>query len=409
MSTLLILGAGTDQIYPIKLAKQLGLRVLACDINPNAPGFLYADEVANVSNRDLGGLKALCDSSLQRGYPINGVLVMGVDIPHIAAELSDYLCVPGPTIETGRLTTNKFLMKKCLSEAGVRVPWFSLVESSDHLYDLMAHHGAGKFVLKPTDRSGARGVVQISRNDSNLDEIFNQVKGESLIGQVQLEEFIPGPQFSTESIIYQGKAFTPGFVDRNYEMLDRFKPYFIENGGNHPASASTSLRQKVEDLVESAASALGIVNGVAKGDVVISQDGEPMLIELAARLSGGDFSESLIPLGTGVNIVKSAIDLSLGNDLDIEALSEKHVKFIANRYFFSSPGLLREIKGLDEAMSKPWLHKIEVMVSVGDVISDIQNHASRLGVFIVEGSNRVELEDRINTIYNLVSFDVESI
>ena len=131
-------------------------------------------------------------------------------------------------------------------------------------------------------------------------------------------------------------------------MLDRFKPYFIENGGNHPASASSSLRQKVEDLVESAASALGIVNGVAR-DVVISQDGEPMLIE-PARLSGGDFS-SLIPLGTGVNIVKSAIDLSLGIDLDIEALSEKHVKFIANRYFFSSPGLLREIKGLDEAMS----------------------------------------------------------
>ena len=61
MSTLLILGAGTDQIYPIKLAKQLGLRVLT-RYRPNAPGFLCTDEVA--VNRDLGGLKALCDSSL---------------------------------------------------------------------------------------------------------------------------------------------------------------------------------------------------------------------------------------------------------------------------------------------------------------------------------------------------------
>ena len=78
-------------------------------------------------------------------------------------------------------------------------------------------------------------------------------------------------------------------------MYDRFKPYFIENGGNHPASASSSLRQKVEDLARSAASALGIVNGVAKGDVVISQDGEPMLIELAARLSGGDFFREFNP------------------------------------------------------------------------------------------------------------------
>ena len=130
-------------------------------------------------------------------------------------------------------------------------------------------------------------------------------QAKSYAGEVQLEEYIEGDQISTESILWEGKAYTPGFVDRNYEMLSRFYPHFIENGGVHPSTIKGKTND-IYDLVEKAALSLGIVNGVAKGDVVISRDGKPMIIEMAARLSG-DFSESLIPLGCGVNIVRSAI------------------------------------------------------------------------------------------------------
>lgn len=75
--TLLILGAGIDQSYPIRMAREEGLRVLAADMNPNAPSFAFADEAAVVSNRDTEGLKQLCDDSAQKGHPVAGVLVMG--------------------------------------------------------------------------------------------------------------------------------------------------------------------------------------------------------------------------------------------------------------------------------------------------------------------------------------------
>ncbi len=55
--TLLILGAGTDQNYPINIAQEYGLRVLAVDSNPNAPGFRFADEAAIISNWDVVALK----------------------------------------------------------------------------------------------------------------------------------------------------------------------------------------------------------------------------------------------------------------------------------------------------------------------------------------------------------------
>ena len=56
---------------------------------------------------------------------------------------------------------------------------------------------------------------------------------------------------------------------------------------------------------------LGITNGTVKGDIVV-HDGEPYVIELAARLSGGFFCTREIPLNTGVDFIGAAIKMALG-------------------------------------------------------------------------------------------------
>ncbi len=405
--TLLILGAGIDQTYPIKVAKEMGLRVLVADSNPDAIGFQIADEFSVISNRDIIGLKSLCDESASRGFPVTGVLVMGTDIPHIAAELSNYLSIPGPSFDTGRWTTNKFLMKNRLAEAGVSVPWFAMVDSYEELKKKIRENGAKKFVIKPTDRSGARGVFVFDVDDTNLDDLYQEAKKESLCGEVIVEEFIEGDQISTESILWQGKAYTPGFVDRNYEMLNKYAPHVIENGGTHPSKVKCELKEQVKDLVEQAALALGIYNGVAKGDVVISLDGRPMIIEMAARLSGGDFSESLIPLGCGVDIVSAAIQIAMGGSPNLEKLEDRWEKFVANRYFFSEPGKVVSISGLEEARKYDWVKKIELNLIAGDNIAKIRSHVGRLGVFIVVADSESELKDRIKIIYDLIRMEVD--
>lgn len=405
-STLLILGAGIDQSYSIRMAREEGLRVLAADMNPNAPSFGLADEAAVVSNRDIEGLKQLCDDSAKRGHPVAGILVMGADIPHVAAELAMHLEVPGPSVNTGRWTTDKFLMKEQLSNAGVAVPWYAKVESAIHLRQLMRQHGGEKFVIKPTDRSGARGVLLIHADSSDIDAMYEEAKTEAYGGEVQLEEYIEGAQISTESILWERRAYTPGFVDRNYEMLARFAPNFIENGGIHPSKIQGQQRREIEELIEHAALALGIENGVAKGDVVIARDGKPMIIEIAARLSGGDFSESLIPVGCGVNIVKAAISIAMARKPDLSALSDQWQRFVANRYFFGNAGKLKSIHGLAEARSMPWLRKLDIFVRPGDIINPIKSHAGRLGVFIVEAQDAEQLTQRIQHIYSLINFEI---
>ena len=76
--------------------------------------------------------------------------------------------------------------------------------------------------------------------------------------RVMVEQYLDGPQVSTESMVIGGRCFTPGFSDRNYEYLERYAPFFIENGGDLPSHLPEETQAKVRDLVARAASAMGV-------------------------------------------------------------------------------------------------------------------------------------------------------
>ena len=59
--TVLLLGASADQIFAIRTAKSMGLRVLTVDMNPRAPGFAIADDYAVISTKDIPALQKYLD------------------------------------------------------------------------------------------------------------------------------------------------------------------------------------------------------------------------------------------------------------------------------------------------------------------------------------------------------------
>ena len=205
----------------------------------------------------------------------------------------------------------------------------------------------------------------------------------------------------------RGLASMPGFADRNSEPLDAFRPQFMENGGWAPSCLAPADRAAVEDLVERASLAPGARDGVTKGDVVMTPEG-PKMIELAARLSGGDFCESLVPLGSGLNYVESAIRLAIGEPVDLDALSPSWERCVANRYFFAEPGRLRSIEGVEAIRDAPWLAKLEFAYAPGDTIPATTSHAERFGVFVVVGEDRDEVQSHVDQVYRTIRIDVEA-
>jgi hypothetical protein len=162
-------------------------------------------------------------------------------------------------------------------------------------------------------------------------------------------------------------------------------------------------------LAESAGRALGVDKGVIKGDLVICPNRGAMVIEIAVRLSGGDFSASLVPEALGINYIKTAIEISLGRDPDFFELNPKKRKTVANRYFFPPVGKLEEIQGLKWLESLPECVKVEIYPKIGDELPVIDGHGKRAGVFVLVGEDRHQLEELIEDVYARVKFRVNGV
>ncbi|MGL4749916.1 MAG: ATP-grasp domain-containing protein, partial [Shewanella sp.] len=156
---ILLLGASSDQLFAIKTAKEMGLHTIVVDGDKLAPGFSLSDEHFVISTRDIDALKCFIDEYQQK-RKIDAVSVMGSDIPQYVAELAAYIGVPHIPIESALLTTNKLAMKKHFLMHSIPIPWFSEVDDFQHLLSIIDERGL-PIIIKPLDRSGARGVFLI--------------------------------------------------------------------------------------------------------------------------------------------------------------------------------------------------------------------------------------------------------
>lgn len=403
---LLVLGAGNDQAFMIKTASSMGIATIAVDANPAAPGLRLADYSESIDFSDIQRLIAYCEQLIRQGVSLSGVSTMGSDIPHLVAAVASHFGWVGPSVQTGEWASNKLEMKRRFAEMNIPVPRFTQVTCDGDIFEAWQQWQCGKVIVKPTDRAGSRGV-RIIRDQAEVPSALQYALRYSLNGVILLEEYVDGLQISTESIIAGDFACTPGFADRVYENMDCFWPNIMENGGWLPSILEEQEQRKVKELAERAARAMGIGHGVAKGDIVTCPERGPMIIEMAARLSGGDFSESLVPLATGVNYVRTVIDLAMGREVNVADLQPTTQKAVVNRYIFAPQGRLEEIKGIEWLKALPQCYKAEVYPKIGDQLPVIDSHANRSGVFVLVSENREELMTLIEEVYDAVKFKID--
>lgn len=388
--TILIVSGGREAVPAIVEARRLGLRVLVSDGAPDAPGLRLADAGLIASTYDPEATVAAARAYAAQNR-IDAVLAVAADVPVTAAAVADALGLPGISLASARLAADKLAMKDRLRAAGVPVPWYTAVESAEALAELASERDR-LLIVKPVDSRGARGVVRLL---PGVDPAwaFAVAAAESPTGRVMAETFIHGPQVSTETLVVGGEALTVGLADRNYELLDRFAPFVIEDGGELPTRLPDALQQEIGELIADAARALGIRHGTVKGDVVIGTDG-PLLIEIAARLSGGYFCTHEIPLATGVNFVEAAIRLALGEYLHLDDWQPRWSRGVAQRYLFPPPGRVIAIGGVDAVAAREGIALLEMRVVRDDVVRPMTSHVCRAGVVIAVAETRAEAMER---------------
>jgi biotin carboxylase len=394
--TVMIIGAAVEHCLGIQAAHALGLKVFVTDGNPGSPGFVLADGYSVASTYDPEGTLQAAREYIARGERVDGVMTLAADVPYTVAHVAHGLGLPNIGLESALNASEKVRMKRCFRNGEVPIPFFREVFEEEHLQKVAQDFGL-PLVVKPVDSRGGRGV-QLVKKSAYLSRAYKIALSYSPSNRVMVEQYLPGPQLSTEGFMVGGKAYIPAIFDRNYEFMEAFAPFIVENGGGMPSIYDRKYREEIWEVMERAALALGIREGVIKGDLVI-HEGRVKVIEIAARLSGGFFGTVATPVSCGVDLLRFNIRLCLGERVAPRDLEHKFEKAAAIRFAFPRPGRVKGIAGLDQICRDPSCRFMHVFVKEGELLDSITNHPGRPAVVVAEGE---ELDAAVSNARRLV-------
>ena len=397
MKKLMILGASILQLPAIKKAQEMGLDVIAVDMNPDAIGF-KEEGVTKVLISTIDTPKIV---EAARHYKIDGIMTLCTDMPMQAvAAVCEDLGLVGVSRQTALNATNKAEMRQCFKAHGVPIPDFYIVRERNEFIDA-AKNFTSKFIVKPADNSGNRGVELITdvSNTEVLSQAFNYSKQYSRDGRVLLEEYMDGDEFSVETMSIDGECHVIQITDK----LTSGAPCFVEMGHTQPTKYNEEIRNRISEVTKAGVKALGITYGPSHTEIKLTSVG-PKIVEIGARLGGGCITTHLVPLSTGVNMVEANIHIALGEKPDLKPKFEKGA---AIRFVQSPIGTLKSIKGVKDIKEISGIVEVNFFKKIGEKIPELRNGLDRVGYVIAQCDTREEAVQLCEKCAGMIQFEME--
>ena len=385
---LLVLAAGILQVPVIKKAKEKGYYVIAVDGDSNAIGLQYADKAicANITDEEIM-------LELAREQHVDGVIHPCSEVSmNVMGRINDELGLAGITKDQAIRATNKHLMREAFEKGNAPSPKSILTDSAEDAWEHLQNDFTTDGILKPSRNSGSRGIAKVVRDMNKADFInaYNIALNESRDKSVLIEQFIEGPEFSIEIIVWNGKVNVLTVTDKKTTGA----PHFVELGHNQPSCYSKEDVETLKAAAVAGVKALGVNNCACHAEAKL-MNGKAYLMEIGARLGGDFISTELTHLSTGIDMVAAAINVALGIEPDLSVKEEP--KGACIRYFCPKPGRLISVSNT-EVLDDPHVYKKKIYVHEGDIIPEVTSSLSRSGhVIVIEKTPQkaIELAERL--------------
>ena len=374
MKKLMVLAAGLLQIPVIKKARKKGYYVIAVDDDPNAPGMAMADK-AIVPGGLMNEEKLV---GIAKEEQVDGVIHPCSEVAmNVMGRINDELHLCGISKEIAIKATNKHLMREAFEAYGAPSPKSILTKDEEDAWNVFCNQFDTNAILKPSRNSGSRGIAKVVNGISKEEfvSLYRRALDESRDNQVLIEQFIEGPEFSVEVIVWQGEPHVLAVTDK--KTTDA--PYFVELGHNQPSLFSEEIQKKLKDGAIAGCKALGLTNCAAHCELKI-QNGDAYLMEIGARMGGDFISTELTHLSSGIDMVAASIDVVLGVEPNLQPVEERHG--VAIRYFTPEPGIVKSFEG-EELLNRHEVYNAEIYVKSGDTVKDVKSSLDRSGHVIV--------------------------
>lgn len=394
---IMILGASILQLPAIEKAREMGLEVVAVDMNPNAVGF----DVEGVKKEVISTIDIPAVVECAKKHNIDGVMTLASDMPmRTVAAVAKELGLVGISDETALKATNKAVMRVALKENNVPIPKFYKVANEEE-YRKVVLNFSSPFIVKPADNSGSRGIYLVNNiNDfESISAAYIHSREFSRNGDVVVEEYMIGPEVSVETLTVNGICHIIQITDK----ITTGAPHFVEMGHTQPSQLSDDIKQKIKDVAKAANRAVGITNGPSHTEIIVTEEG-PKIVELGARLGGDCITTHLVPLSTGVDMVEACIRIALGEGSNINPTLHK---VSAIRYFEKNSGTIKGITGVEDAKRLEGVKQISLVHTIGEQLHAIESSGDRVGFIIVQADSLDNAMDVYHDALSLINIEVE--
>jgi len=354
-----------------QVARDLGLRVTV--VGPELPDWAapYVDAYVEGGTDTADETRATLDALRERhaADPFGGVVTFWDHGVVPAAEAAAALGLRGPSVAAAHRARNKAAMRAALAAADVPHPAFARTTGWDEVAAASRRIGFPA-IYKPTGGAGSAGVFRIDSPDElratydraaatvnpSTDSFFAYYPDEFV-----LEEYVDGRELSVEGVVARGRAHVAGVTEKWIDPAT-----FAETQHAYPARVSADERDEAIRLAVAAVGAVGLDDCGFHVEVMLTPKGG-RVIEVNARLGGDFIASHLVPLGSGVDLLRAAYDTALGRDVELgePAPGGACVRFLlADR-----SGVVEGWDGVDDARSAPGVVELGFNKSAGDRVA----------------------------------------
>ena len=367
MKKIAIIGGSYLQLPLVRKAKEMGLETHCFAWAEGAVCRDVADFFYPISITEKDVILAEC-----KKIDIDAVVTIASDLAVLTVNyIAQQLHLIGNDDRYSCDMTNKYAMRNCFLRAGLPSPAFARVTSENETIPEMTY----PVIVKPTDRSGSRGVEKVEECKA-LQSAVKRALNESFAKEVVVEEFIKGREISVESISWQGKHYILAFTDK----VTTEEPYFVELEHHQPAQLPDETRETVGEIVKKALDALHVSYGASHAELKIQENGQPVLIEVGARMGGDFIGSNLVQLSTGYDFLQGLINVVLGDFKE-----PKLTKDLCSGVYFLSEETKHLLHVIEEVERYPEIVQAEI---TDKHLHQITCSADRSGYFIYQADKR---------------------
>lgn len=365
MKKLVIIGANDFQNQLILKAKEMGYETHVFAWESGDIGEKTADYFYPISIIEKEQILEKCNE-----IKPDGICSIASDLATITVNyVSENLGLNSNAYSSTLQCTNKYEMRKVMLANGINTPKFLKVSQDSSTWNIEGI--TFPVIVKPTDRSGSRGITKVFKKEE-LEKAINNSINNSFEKRAIVEEFIEGEEYSCECISYKGKHHFLTFTKK----YTTGAPNFIETGHMQPSDIKPEYQEKIKKEILKTLDALEVKNGASHTEFKVDEKGNCKIIEVGARMGGDCIGSDLVRLSTGYDFTKMVIEVACGKEPTFDKVCEPKIAKI--KFIFTE----QDLEDLEKYKAKNMNNIYRISELDKENIGKTVDSSTRVGYYI---------------------------